>query len=454
MRGRARRTVAAPFLEDARARCSARNAAVLERPRTRDSAWRSSRTSTGISRPSAARSGLAPHVDAAIDSAVVRLREARPSDLRAALATLGVAAAAGGLRRRLAAPRHGGRAGPRHAPRLGAFRGVGGRRLLPRRPRHRPPDGAVRRCSRERRSPPERLIAAGEGSRLEDARASRSRSSRSRGVPLIEHVLAQLRGRRNRVAPRSSSTRTKRTARPTSRERFPALVSTVLRPDDALSLESFRDDPRACRRRGGLLVSTVDAFCPPQDFAAFARAAAAAPEDDDRARRDPLRRTTRSRSGWTSDAAGRIRRVGGASGDAVTAGIYVLSGRRARRRRRRLRSGACATSSRGSASRASRCAPSRSGRSWTWTAPRTSRLAESLLRAADGRCGRRRVSRPRCWGVYRELAHSPGRETDDARDPAGHGGRARGARLPGRAQVRRRAAGDDRRRGRAARFSS
>jgi len=24
------------------------------------------------------------------------------------------------------------------------------------------------------------------------------------------------------------------------------------------------------------------------------------------------------------------------------------------------------------------------------------------------------VSRPRCWGVYRELAHSPGRETDDA----------------------------------------
>jgi NDP-sugar pyrophosphorylase family protein len=88
------------------------------------------------------------------------------------------------------------------------------------------------------------------------------------------------------------------------------------------SLVSFRE-LLARRGPGPTLVSTVDAICAPADFAAFVRAAGRLPADsivlgvtrfvDDE---KPLR--------VTFGKEGRIARVGGEEGDAVTAGLYVV----------------------------------------------------------------------------------------------------------------------------------
>jgi NDP-sugar pyrophosphorylase family protein len=88
------------------------------------------------------------------------------------------------------------------------------------------------------------------------------------------------------------------------------------------SLDSFREVLEVAPP-GRLLVSTVDAFCPVGEFVRFVRLAAEKPSsatvlavtrfvDDEK----PL---------WvTASRDGRVRSVGGSSGDAVTAGIYVF----------------------------------------------------------------------------------------------------------------------------------
>jgi len=88
------------------------------------------------------------------------------------------------------------------------------------------------------------------------------------------------------------------------------------------SLESFREI-LAAAPPGRLLVSTVDAFCPRKEFLRFIR----------RAEELPAHSTVLAVTGYVHDEKplwvtttrkGRVTAVGGASGDAVTAGIYVV----------------------------------------------------------------------------------------------------------------------------------
>ena len=188
------------------------------------------------------------------------------------------------------------------------------------------------------------------------------------------------------------------------RERFGKLVSKIVVKTTHSSLESFRAILEAAPP-GRLLVSTVDAFCPPKEFVRFVR----------RAEELPSHSTVLAVTGYVHDEkplwvtatrAGRVTVVGGASGDAVTAGIYVFP-EKVRRLGIPHELGRLRDFSPGSPSPANRSRPSTSPRSWTWTGRRTSRSPRKWRR------GGRRMS-VQCWGIYRELAHSPGRETDDA----------------------------------------
>ncbi len=122
------------------------------------------------------------------------------------------------------------------------------------------------------------IIAAGEGSRL---RADGYRVPKPMvevaGLPLIGAVL-----RNFTTAGITAITiilnEQERECVEWVRTRFPALAIDVIVKSTASSLESFR----AVTGRGPagpMLVSTVDAWCAPEDFARFAAAAARRPDD-------------------------------------------------------------------------------------------------------------------------------------------------------------------------------
>jgi NDP-sugar pyrophosphorylase family protein len=107
------------------------------------------------------------------------------------------------------------------------------------------------------------------------------------------------------------------------RERFPRLEVDFIVKTTASSLESFREVNRRMPA-GRALVATVDTWCPPSAFAAFARAARARGEHttvlgvtplvDDEA---PL---------WVDAGPdGRVRAVGAGPASLITAGVYVFS---------------------------------------------------------------------------------------------------------------------------------
>lgn len=164
------------------------------------------------------------------------------------------------------------------------------------------------------------IIAAGKGSRLKGLGVPKPMVEVA-GVPLIQHVL------RNFEAAGIASAAIIFNAKEEGcaafvRERFGTLVPRVIVKNTRSSLASFREVLSAAPP-GRLLVSTVDAFCPREDFLRFVRQAAKAPSDatvlavtgfvDDE---KPL---------WVSTTRkGRVTSVGGASGDAVTVGIYVI----------------------------------------------------------------------------------------------------------------------------------
>ncbi len=164
------------------------------------------------------------------------------------------------------------------------------------------------------------VIAAGEGSRLKNLGVPKP-LVKVAGAPLIEHVLSNF-----EAAGIGSAAvifnETERDCEAFVRERFPRLVSTVLVKTTRSSLESFREI-LAIAPKGRLLVSTVDAFCPRKDFVAFVR----------RAEELPAAATVLAVTGYVHDEKplwvtttrhGRVCVVGGASGGAVTAGIYVF----------------------------------------------------------------------------------------------------------------------------------
>jgi NDP-sugar pyrophosphorylase family protein len=186
------------------------------------------------------------------------------------------------------------------------------------------------------------VIAAGEGSRLKSLGVAKPMVPVA-GEPLIAHVL------RNFEAAGIASAavifnEAGQDAAALVRERFGGLVSRIVVKSTHSSLESFREILDAAPP-GRLLVSTVDAFCPRDEFVRFVRRA------DEKPNRATVLAVTRyvhdEKPLWVTLAAGerragdtggrspaeppeelarsgRVTVVGGSSGDAVTAGIYVF----------------------------------------------------------------------------------------------------------------------------------
>ena len=167
------------------------------------------------------------------------------------------------------------------------------------------------------------VIAAGRGSRLKGLGVPKPMVEVA-GVPLIEHVLENFQAA-GIVSAAVIFNSAEEGCAAFVKERFGALVSRVVVKNTRSSLESFREILDAAPK-GRLLVSTVDAFCPRPAFLRFAREAAATPSDT----------TVLGVTGFVEDEKplwvtttrkGRVTVVGGASGDAVTAGIYVIPDR-------------------------------------------------------------------------------------------------------------------------------
>jgi NDP-sugar pyrophosphorylase family protein len=164
------------------------------------------------------------------------------------------------------------------------------------------------------------VIAAGEGSRLKALGVPKPLIPVA-GEPLIAHVLADFEASGIASAAVIFNEAGKDAAK-LVRERFGRLVSKIVVKSTHSSLESFREILLAAPP-GRLLVSTVDAFCRREDFVRFVRSAEEKPAEA------TVLATTRyvhdEKPLWvTTSRSGRVTVVGGASGDAVTAGIYVF----------------------------------------------------------------------------------------------------------------------------------
>jgi len=164
------------------------------------------------------------------------------------------------------------------------------------------------------------VIAAGEGSRLKELGVPKPMVEVG-GVPLIAHVLGNF-----EAAGIASAAvifnETERDCAAFVRERFGKLISKIVIKTTRSSLDSFRE-VLAVAPPGRLLVSTVDAFCPREHFVKFVRRAGDLPSNA------TVLAVTRyvhdERPLWvTATRSGRVTVVGGSSGQAVTAGIYVF----------------------------------------------------------------------------------------------------------------------------------
>jgi NDP-sugar pyrophosphorylase family protein len=108
------------------------------------------------------------------------------------------------------------------------------------------------------------------------------------------------------------------------RERFPHLDIRFIVKTTASSLESFRE-VTAAPEGGPMLVSTVDAWCRPADFAQFAEAAMQRPPGSAVLAVTPL--VADEKPLWVDlDPDGRVRALGAAAGTGafVTAGMYLV----------------------------------------------------------------------------------------------------------------------------------
>lgn len=166
------------------------------------------------------------------------------------------------------------------------------------------------------------IIAAGEGRRLREAGYSVPKPLVPvAGVPLIEGVI------RNFLAADIASLTVilnddERECAAWLAGRFPSLDMRVIVRTTASSLESFTR-VLAAAPAGPIVVSTVDAWCRPADFAGFVEAARRRPAEATVLAVTPL--VEDESPLWAVlDEDGRIRELGGQSGNVVTAGIYVI----------------------------------------------------------------------------------------------------------------------------------
>jgi NDP-sugar pyrophosphorylase family protein len=169
------------------------------------------------------------------------------------------------------------------------------------------------------------IIAAGEGSRLRAAGFARPKPLVTiGGIPLIELVV------RNFVAAGIRSLTVivndeGRECRDVLRARFPTLDITCIVKSTPSSLESFREVAGA-RVPGRMLISTVDAVCRPADFTRFVAAATARPAASTVLAVTPL--VADDKPLWVERRGdGRLVGIGGAAGNYVTAGFYLVSER-------------------------------------------------------------------------------------------------------------------------------
>jgi len=166
------------------------------------------------------------------------------------------------------------------------------------------------------------ILAAGEGSRLrEDGWTVAKPLVPVEGIPLVEHVVENfLAAGIERLAVIFNAN--EEDCARFVRSRFPEADLRVLIKTTASSYESFREIA-AMLPPGPALVSTVDAWCPRSDFVRFAREAAGAPEDATVLAVTPF--VADEKPLWvTLEETGRIAAIGGATGNFVTAGIYLF----------------------------------------------------------------------------------------------------------------------------------
>lgn len=169
------------------------------------------------------------------------------------------------------------------------------------------------------------IIAAGEGSRLRrDGFTAPKPLVEVAGVPLIGAVL-----RNFEAAGVTSITiivnEDERECVEWVRAHRPALDVDFIVKTTASSLESFRE-VTGRGPAGPMLVSTVDAWCAPEDFARFAAEAARRPDDATVLAVTPF--VSDEKPLWVAlGADGRVTGLGAARGGLVTAGVYRVSDR-------------------------------------------------------------------------------------------------------------------------------
>jgi NDP-sugar pyrophosphorylase family protein len=166
------------------------------------------------------------------------------------------------------------------------------------------------------------VLAAGDGSRLRrDGYSMPKIMVRVAGVPLIEHVVGNLVAAD--IAPIAilASEEANDGARWVC-TRFPRWDIRVVTRTTGSSLESFQEIARGARG-GRTLISTVDAWCPRDDFVCFVETARHYPSDATVIAVTPF--VADERPLWvTLDRTGRVTQLGRASGTVVTAGIYLV----------------------------------------------------------------------------------------------------------------------------------
>jgi hypothetical protein len=106
------------------------------------------------------------------------------------------------------------------------------------------------------------------------------------------------------------------------RSQFPQLVIQILVKTTASSLESFQEVSLRLGT-GRAIISTVDAFCPRPDFLTFVQAIEFFPSEALLLAVTPF--VADERPLWvTMDENGKVTKLGGDSGEVVTAGLYVV----------------------------------------------------------------------------------------------------------------------------------
>ena len=166
------------------------------------------------------------------------------------------------------------------------------------------------------------IIAAGAGSRLRQAGWTMPKPLvEVAGLPLIGRVIRNFRaaGITSLVIIFNEQ---ERDCERWVQSQHPDLDLQILVKTTASSLESFRE---VCVRLGSgpALISTVDAWCPEDEFVAFVKTVRQYPPDVTVLAVTPL--VADERPLWVAmNPDGRITRIGGDSGEIVTAGMYVV----------------------------------------------------------------------------------------------------------------------------------